>query len=57
MFFKKKNKEIMFHDDIDTTFKPLNDFLSDYFGNREYFNISNDGKTEGEIEDWRNWND
>jgi hypothetical protein len=39
----------MFHDDEKTYYK--------HFGNRKYFNINNDGTTEGEIEDWRNWND
>ena len=39
----------MFHDDEKTYYK--------HFGNREYFNVCNDGTIEGEIEDWRNWND
>ncbi|MFC8561427.1 hypothetical protein [Peribacillus frigoritolerans] len=39
----------MYHDEERTYYK--------HFGTREYFNIFNDGTTEGEIEDWRNWND
>ena len=39
----------MFHDEEKTYYK--------HFGNREYFNVCNDGRTEGEIQDWRNWND
>lgn len=73
----EEDKDIQFHDDIDTAFKPLKDFLSGFcdepekvmtqymymmhdedktyykhFGDRTYFNIYHDGKTEGKLLKW-----
>ena len=82
MNFMEPNKNIQFHDDKESAFRPLIDYLVKHeweedieetlgqymymfhdeektyykhFGDRSYFNIFRDGKTEGKLQDWRDW--
>ena len=65
--FKPLKDFLSSHCDEQTTLNTLDQYMymmhdeektyNKHFGDRSYFNVFNDGETEGGLQDWRDWND